>query len=287
MNNNNTTTNTTATANVDIVNNAATAAIATAGPGAPMVDGMLQDELHERISRGESVLAEMNAHLNEACQYYADQKSRNARFFPKEEVLASAQNLGTSMFKMLSIQEMPCLVSIGEKAMEPHGQVFHNVKEFVARLELHFNLHQVDINAVHHRYIPLLTGRTYQMYLSTKTQEVQAGMTITWEMVKIWLMEYANTPKQRAENLRALVQIKPCEDENTESFSTQLWSLLDSVDPENLTISEMLLTLLLDSVPPSWKSKLLANINASSTAVSKLDYKSIVRLIADLHLGPE
>ncbi|KAG0161826.1 hypothetical protein DFQ30_005375, partial [Apophysomyces sp. BC1015] len=165
MNNNNTTTNTTATANVDIVNNAATAAIATAGPGAPMVDGMkaersearllatyleLQDELHERISRGESVSAEMNARLNEACQYYADQKSRNARFFPKEEVLASAQNLGTSVFKTLSIQEMPCLVSIGEKAMEPHGQVFHNVKEFVARLELHFNLHQVDINAVHH-----------------------------------------------------------------------------------------------------------------------------------------
>ncbi|KAG0161998.1 hypothetical protein DFQ30_004572 [Apophysomyces sp. BC1015] len=165
---------------------------------------------------------------------------------------------------MLSIQEMLCLVSISEKAMEPHRQVFHNVKEFVTRLKLHFNLYQVDINAVYHRYIPLLTGRTYQMYLSTKTQEVQA-----------------------AENLRALVQIKPHEDENTESFSTWLWSLLDSVDPENLTISEMLLTLLLDSVPPSWKSKLLANINASLTAVSKLDYKSIVRLIADLHLGPE
>ncbi|CAO3600963.1 unnamed protein product [Absidia cylindrospora] len=77
-----------------------------------------------------------------------------------------------------------------ERSTNARHNVHRNARDFVNSFEEVMALHQLAANDGYARYLPLTLGNQEQE---------------TWPMVKGWLLEFANTPKQRVKNTMMLL----------------------------------------------------------------------------------
>ncbi|CAO3593655.1 unnamed protein product [Absidia cylindrospora] len=93
---------------------------------------------------------------------------------------------------------MPLLVATKEKARHPKELVSENVKDFINAFEDIMVLHKLNVEQEyrHRRFLPVAIGKAYRNYVDAQQANLTNGEEETWELVKDWMVQFTNTPKQ-------------------------------------------------------------------------------------------
>lgn len=252
---------------------------------------MLQKKANDlRVSHTEDVLndcvedakAQM---LNKACQQVEDFRNVCASHFPLvKEFFKEVVNAG----RQLKIGEMPCLMGPIEKPEGKHGSVYRNVKSFVESLERYCASQGINLDFEHEKCMPSLLGKQYRVHYESKL--VAASGTeelVTWEMVKGWLEQYIDTPKQRIANIKVLLNLSPREGENGCEFVERVRDALSSTNMKQFTVDEFFFAALCGNLGTEWKHKVGAAVNGSSSDVMKKGIDDMLTMVSNLDLVAE
>ncbi|KAG1445961.1 hypothetical protein G6F56_009729 [Rhizopus delemar] len=185
---------------------------------------------HDMAINGGTYDPELAKKVKDARSCYKQYKKEPAERFPEEEIFALAK----------------------PRAREPHGQVYTNVKEFISHLE-HYCMGQIwFLDDVHPKCMPMLLGTSYRTYVEEKMQSISKD-EISWTLIKRWLFEFVDTPKQRVKNIKALLNMRPEVGESSDKFITSFWSFHNSIEAENSNLNEVIFVNLMSGMSSTWK----------------------------------
>ena len=248
----------------------------------------LQHEFDMKILN-DNVDEELSVKLDKAWDTYKKYKLNAASRYPLDAAFSEQVPKGTDSVvpKALRFGEMPCLMAYREKAREPHGEVYHNVKDFVTHLEDYCLGQSLDLNLMHSKCLPLLLGKSYKSYVTTMTESVGGVENVSWPMIKQWLFEFVDTPKQRIKNIKAVANLTPNDGETAESFSSRMLNVWDSVDMTKVTVAEYTMMLQMLNMPMTWSQRMAEAINNAPEEFKKKTYPEMVALFNSLDLRPD
>ncbi|KAI8344922.1 hypothetical protein BD560DRAFT_427924 [Blakeslea trispora] len=180
--------------------------------------------------------------------------------------------------RQLKIGEMPCLM----------GPIEKPEVSFVESLERYCASQGINLDFEHEKCMPSLLGKQYRVHYESKL--VAASGTeelVTWEMVKGWLEQYIDTPKQRIANIKVLLNLSPREGENGCEFVERARDALSSTNMKQFTVDEFFFAALCGNLGTKWKHKVGAAVNGSSSDVMKKGIDEMLTMVSNLDLVAE
>ncbi|KAI8366875.1 hypothetical protein BD560DRAFT_400332 [Blakeslea trispora] len=148
--------------------------------------------------------------------------------------------------QQLKIQEMPRLMGPHEKPEGKYDGLFRNVKQFFARLERYAHM------------LALVVGNNYRVHYERQMVSATAnGNRVAWETVKSWLIEYCDTPKQRAESIRVLFKQQAREGETATEYGARVRELLGSMELSTISPDEMIFNALCMNLSTTWNNQIM------------------------------
>jgi hypothetical protein len=221
-------------------------------------------------------------------QRHSDLKKSMAGRFPLEPMFmdknpSSVSKKQDNKVVGPKISELPYLLATREKANHPTDFATNNVKDFVDMMERVMTLHKLHVDTEYPRYLPLIISKSYRQFLDGKRHTLGDSVE-TWPMVKDWLMEFTNTPKQKVKNIGAWLDLSPVDGESGEDFFFRASQFANDIDLDNISVATLAFYTLVRNVNGGWRSSIAEAIRDGNFSFINKTFKEQCVFVGDLDL---
>ncbi|CAO3588555.1 unnamed protein product, partial [Absidia cylindrospora] len=107
-----------------------------------------------------------------------------------------------------------------------------------------------------------------------------------WPMVKEWLLEFPNTPKQRVKNTIGWMELAPKDNETGEDFIHRVLDSADAIELEKTSLATLTFFGIFVNFSPIWKNKIMDAIRDTNTTFIDKSFTEMCSFVSDLELNP-
>ncbi|KAI8327648.1 hypothetical protein BC941DRAFT_446550, partial [Chlamydoabsidia padenii] len=205
---------------------------------------------------------------------------------PGNDSSAAPGNKADATKAVPHVNDFPFLTTNKEKTMHPEHMVTKNAREFVKSLEEVMNLHCLDVETDYQRFLPRLVSKSYKVFLENQRSILGDQAQENWAMVKEWLVEFTNTPRQKVKNTIEWLDTTPRDDESGEDFFFRLMEATEAVDWDKISKSTLAFFAIARNLDSNWRHRLLEAIKDGPTPFIKKSFKDMCAFATDLELKP-
>ncbi|SAM01524.1 hypothetical protein [Absidia glauca] len=185
----------------------------------------------------------------------------------------------------LKVVDLPFLASARERASGNRALVTQNVREFATAFEALMELHQLNISDVYQRYLPICLGKYYKTFIDSKRTLTGETNIETWPMVKGWLVEFTNTPRQKVKNTTAWMELTPGSDETGEDFFHRVREFKEAHELANISADALLFFAVFTNCRFGWRNKISEAIRDTHQPFLEKTFEEMCAFASDLELN--
>ncbi|KAI8330625.1 hypothetical protein BC941DRAFT_440343 [Chlamydoabsidia padenii] len=185
-----------------------------------------------------------------------------------------------------AMADLPFLLAAREKTAHPKAMVKKNAREFTVVFEEVMVMNEMNADEDYHRYLPRILSKSYKNYLDTKRKALGPEEKESWTLIKEWLIEFTNTPKQRVKNVIEWLELTPYDDESGEEFFFRVQEAAEDFEIEKNSLSTLAFFSIYKNLGSTWRNNIHDAIRDGKQPFVNKSFAEMCSLASDLQLNP-
>ncbi|CAO3588740.1 unnamed protein product [Absidia cylindrospora] len=132
------------------------------------------------------------------------------------------------------------------------------------------------------RFLPVTISKAYRTYVNTQRTSLVNGKEETWEMVKGWLMQFTNTPKQVIKNITTYLNMAPADGESGDDFFFRLQQTTADIELTKISVGTLSFLTILRNLDGAWRHGVMEAIRDTNYNILDKDFKDMCVFASDL-----